>query len=161
MPGEFQGQRSLADFSPWGHKEWDVTEQLTHTWLKAPGDPDTCTPGSQVLGAVFGRRALVQCWLSPFSPEATELPFLQGAIYHLGVFYSGKFLLIGSGLSPRAAGTDCRPSSPGWSSHVRTADLSSQSGPPQSMYPGPFSDLSAAFLWLQEHGAEGRGEGEP
>ena len=24
-------QRSLAGYSPWGHKEWDVTEWLTHT----------------------------------------------------------------------------------------------------------------------------------
>ena len=27
--GESHGQRSLADFSPWGHKESDVTEQLS------------------------------------------------------------------------------------------------------------------------------------
>ena len=27
-PGEFHGQRSLAGYSPWGHKEWDKTEQL-------------------------------------------------------------------------------------------------------------------------------------
>ena len=26
---EFQGQRSLAGYSPWGHKEVDTTEQLT------------------------------------------------------------------------------------------------------------------------------------
>ena len=25
------GQRSLAGYSPWGHKELDMTEQLTHT----------------------------------------------------------------------------------------------------------------------------------
>ena len=31
MPGEFHGQRSLAGYSPWGHKESDMTEQLTHT----------------------------------------------------------------------------------------------------------------------------------
>ena len=24
LPGEFHGQRSLADFSPWGHKESDM-----------------------------------------------------------------------------------------------------------------------------------------
>ena len=30
MPGEFLGQRSLAGYSPWGHKELDTTEQLTH-----------------------------------------------------------------------------------------------------------------------------------
>ena len=29
LPGEFQGQRSLAGYSPWGHKESDMTERLT------------------------------------------------------------------------------------------------------------------------------------
>ena len=28
-PGEFQGQRSLAGYSPWGHKELGMTEQLS------------------------------------------------------------------------------------------------------------------------------------
>ena len=26
LPGKFQGQRSLAGHSPWGHKELDMTE---------------------------------------------------------------------------------------------------------------------------------------
>ena len=26
LPGESHGQRSLAEFSPWGHKELDTTE---------------------------------------------------------------------------------------------------------------------------------------
>ena len=29
FPGEFLGQRSLAGYSPWGHRESDPTEQLT------------------------------------------------------------------------------------------------------------------------------------
>ena len=29
LPEEFQGQRSLAGYSPQGHKESDMTEQLT------------------------------------------------------------------------------------------------------------------------------------
>ena len=29
LPGEFHGQRRLAGYSPWGHKESDMTEQLT------------------------------------------------------------------------------------------------------------------------------------
>ena len=29
LPGEVHGQRSLAGYSPWGHKELDVTERLT------------------------------------------------------------------------------------------------------------------------------------
>ena len=31
LPEEFYGQRSLASYSPWCHKESDMTEQLTHT----------------------------------------------------------------------------------------------------------------------------------
>ena len=31
LPGESHGQRRLADYSPWGHKELDTTEQITHT----------------------------------------------------------------------------------------------------------------------------------
>ena len=29
LSGEFHGQRSLAGYSPWGHKELDMTEPLT------------------------------------------------------------------------------------------------------------------------------------
>ena len=28
MPGKSHGQRSPAGYSPWGHREWDMTEQL-------------------------------------------------------------------------------------------------------------------------------------
>ena len=28
MPGELHAQRSLADYSPWGHKESNMTEGL-------------------------------------------------------------------------------------------------------------------------------------
>ena len=30
LPGESHGQRSLVGYSPWGRKELDTTEQLTH-----------------------------------------------------------------------------------------------------------------------------------
>ena len=29
LPGQLHGRRNLAGYSPWGHKESDVTEQLT------------------------------------------------------------------------------------------------------------------------------------
>ena len=38
LPGEFHGQRSLAGYSPWGHKESDTAEQLstsTHAYFTA------------------------------------------------------------------------------------------------------------------------------
>ena len=31
LPGESHGQRSLVGYSPWGCKESETTEQLTHT----------------------------------------------------------------------------------------------------------------------------------
>ena len=36
LPGEFHGQRSLVDYSPWGHKESDMAEQLRVScqWLE-------------------------------------------------------------------------------------------------------------------------------
>ena len=34
LPGESHGQRSLADCSPWGHKESHTTEPLTHTHIQ-------------------------------------------------------------------------------------------------------------------------------
>ena len=29
-PGEFHAQRSLAEYSPWGYKQLDMTERLKH-----------------------------------------------------------------------------------------------------------------------------------
>jgi len=34
LPGEFHGQRSLVDYSPWDCKESDMTEQLTLRYFK-------------------------------------------------------------------------------------------------------------------------------
>ena len=31
LPGKSHGQRSLVSYSPWGLKESDMTERLTHT----------------------------------------------------------------------------------------------------------------------------------
>ena len=36
LPGEFHGQSSLVGYSPWGCKEWDMTE---HTFTFIPQKP--------------------------------------------------------------------------------------------------------------------------
>ena len=36
LPGEFYGQRSLVGYSPWGHKELDMTKGLTLTYFPLP-----------------------------------------------------------------------------------------------------------------------------
>ena len=35
LPGESHGQRSLAGYSPWGHKELDMTERLALSFIFA------------------------------------------------------------------------------------------------------------------------------
>ena len=53
LPGESHRQRSLAGCSPWGHKESDTTERLTHS-----GEPGTREGGSS-QGAGGQVRVLV------------------------------------------------------------------------------------------------------
>ena len=51
LPGEFHGQRSLVGYTPWGLKESDMTEWLTHTHThrgirnvpSSVGRQETCT----------------------------------------------------------------------------------------------------------------------
>ena len=33
LPGKFRGTKSLVGYSPWGHKELDITKQLTLSLL--------------------------------------------------------------------------------------------------------------------------------
>ena len=35
FPGEFYGLKSLVGYSPWGHKESNMTEQLTHIYISS------------------------------------------------------------------------------------------------------------------------------
>ena len=42
LPEEFHGQRSLEDYSLWGRKESDTTEQLTHTHIHTPTQTVAC-----------------------------------------------------------------------------------------------------------------------
>ena len=47
LPGEFHGQRNLAGYSPWGHKELDMTKRHTHTHTQSK---------TQVLGIDSWKR---------------------------------------------------------------------------------------------------------
>ena len=50
-PGEFYGKKSLASYSPWGPKELDKTEKLTHFKLKdSQGEVgDKCSKDTDTL----------------------------------------------------------------------------------------------------------------
>ena len=45
LPGEFHGQRNLVGYSPWGHKESDITEGLTLSHLCSRGSAGTSQVG--------------------------------------------------------------------------------------------------------------------
>ena len=36
LPGESRGERSLVDYSPWGHKEWGTTEHADNNSKHLP-----------------------------------------------------------------------------------------------------------------------------
>ena len=57
LPGESHGQRSLAGYSPWGHKESDTTEATEHT----------ACPNKRKMEASqgCGLTAPVEGWLMP------------------------------------------------------------------------------------------------
>ena len=65
--GEFHGQESLADYSPWGHKELDTTQQLTHTHTQ------THTHYNGVGETVeLGKENLI-CWMEGGNGGASKM----------------------------------------------------------------------------------------
>ena len=74
LPGKSHGQRSLIGYSPWGHKESDMTERLHfHFSLSCPTlcDPMDCSPpGSSVHGVLLAR---ILEWVAiPFSRGSSQ-----------------------------------------------------------------------------------------
>ena len=49
LSGEFHGQRSLVGYGPWGCRESDTTEQLTHTRYIVQGNTTQTPPSWSVL----------------------------------------------------------------------------------------------------------------
>ena len=56
LPGESHGQRSLVDYSPWGHKELDTIEQLsTQVQDLSSSHPPNSTHPTTLPGFIFSR----------------------------------------------------------------------------------------------------------
>ena len=69
LPGEPHGQRNLAGFSPWGHKESDTTERLTLHY--------TC--------GTNGKEPICQCRRHKrcgFNPWISKIPLEEGLAIH-------------------------------------------------------------------------------
>ena len=77
LPGESQGQRSLVGYSPYDHKESDMTERLT---LSVSKRPDKCVvplhhPELPKLG-VFLMKYKYACPFHPRHSSAHKMPIL-------------------------------------------------------------------------------------
>ena len=73
LPGESHGQRSLAGYSPWDHKELDTTEWLTHTQARL---------SSSWLSYVF----------HPFKADLMSETFLVSFLY-INKYSTGSIIL--------------------------------------------------------------------
>ena len=91
--GEFHGQRSLVGYSPWGCKELDMTERLTHTHTHT--HPDQGIHKNPFFGwkyqGIDWRK--LQWFLSGLSLSLTYL-FLSPKLCTQGVHNASPFLLI-------------------------------------------------------------------
>ena len=63
-PGESHGQKSLTGYSPWGHKELDTTEQLTHT--------HTLNGMKGASPSKLGCKVFQAEWISAKAPRGTK-----------------------------------------------------------------------------------------
>ena len=64
LPGEFHGQRSLMGYSPWGHKESAMTEQLTHK------EAQKSFPPRDFSGGPVAKIPSMQCRGPRFDPSS-------------------------------------------------------------------------------------------
>ena len=94
LPGEFHGQRSLAGYRPWGHKELDMTEWLTLSHLLSSGtlshlpqqinmhpSPPTRAPRSH-LQVRFYLPYPVLCFFFPFYTQQQDFIYI---LYNFGL----------------------------------------------------------------------------
>ena len=108
LPGESHGQRSLAGYSPWGRKESDTTEQLTHTGFMGPsGMKSKCT------NCKWNKenRASQPYIFNPISQAVANLTFKD--IWAQIVGYKGRMLRISwLGPNPIYTAKFCRNDQP-------------------------------------------------
>ena len=98
LPGESHGWRSLVDYSPWGHKELDMTEVTTyaHPCMNTSGvesesvvaqscptlcDPMDCIPPGSSIHGIFQARVLE--WVAISFSRRSSQPRDQTWVYRI------------------------------------------------------------------------------
>ena len=82
LPGKFHRQRSLAGYSPWGCKELDTTERLTHTHTLTKWSKSSIRLASLLhnlsLSTVFASLWPMVFFFSPY--QTTSVLFLKFSV---------------------------------------------------------------------------------
>ena len=94
LPGEFHGQRSLAGYSPWGHKEFDTTEQLNNNNKALNATPGVWKGLSDWVGNIIIPTATVSFFLTISTPQCLSKPFRNPGQRHLNNQPRGLSLCI-------------------------------------------------------------------
>jgi len=85
LPGEFHGQRSLVVYSPWGHKESDMTEWLTRfhpQWLSSKKKSPCNAGATGDVGLIPGLGRSPRGWHSnPLQYSCLENPMDREACW--------------------------------------------------------------------------------
>ena len=109
LPGKSHGQRILTGYSPWGHKESDMTEQLHFTSLeRKPADFGKSGSYFSLIRAQSSYRIflLCVCWVMsnilsvcghplqwPLIRDSSELPWLFLQIYLITGYPASALLM--------------------------------------------------------------------
>ena len=76
LPGEFHGQKSLAGYSPQGHKELDMTERLTYPLISQSAAPYLLTllktPANRQVGCLSWKQQFLSSFLKLKKPSSNS-----------------------------------------------------------------------------------------
>ena len=117
LPGESHGRRSLVDYSPWGHKEWDTTERLHFTldyfWFLT-GLQGLCLPifkteeraqSQQQRHQWFHKWGILPVWRKVLEPHSTMYCGWQGKTWwQTSLLVAGASEDVGRSVVPDSLG---------------------------------------------------------
>ena len=100
LPGKSHGQRSVVGYSPWCHKESDMTERLHYTTYQGLGDSTQLASKKSIicLNSFFKKR-----WISSFDAES-QMRVKQTQSSDAGMSLCGDMTDVLCGTGPEVQG---------------------------------------------------------
>ena len=86
LPGEPLGERSLEGYNPWGRKESDTTEWLTHTHMNSPSLPCVLLMQFPYLQQVVTLIGVLFILLETFNKQTSQ-PFTTASLLSIYILF--------------------------------------------------------------------------